>query len=176
MLLFSCSVSAGGIFTQSSLWIPSLHQAWSTLMESECLKKKDGIRSDCLNKLSQSLNIREQQTCIVLLLLLLLSQRRGIKRWNLAVVWCGVYSRQCRVRISSCYSSKHNNFMLTKTVTSSTHKIPSQGQERLKLAHLPAISPPTALTRATALALRLLMKCFFSLSLSSRLVIVALSA
>lgn len=27
----------------------------------------------------------------------------------------GVYSRQCRVRISSCYSSKHNNFMLTKT-------------------------------------------------------------
>lgn len=47
---------------------------------------------------------------------------QGIKRWNL--LGEGVYSRQCRVRISSCYSSKHNDFMLTKTITSSTHKTP----------------------------------------------------
>lgn len=47
---------------------------------------------------------------------------QGIKRWYLSGE--DVYARQCRLRISSCSSSKHNNFMLTKSITSFTHKTP----------------------------------------------------
>lgn len=44
--------------------------------------------------------------------------------------------------------------MLTKTITTSTHNTPSQGQERLNLT-----ITMTALTNATALAC-ILLKCF----------------
>lgn len=120
--------------SQSTFWNLSLHQRYPLWWRVNA-KKDKVILPD---KVSHSINIRKQLPSIQLCAWGVYNHPlffptgsgfwaaafplQGIKRWNLSGE--GVYSRQCRVRISSCYSSKHNNFMLTKTITSSTRKSP----------------------------------------------------
>lgn len=156
--------------SQSTFWNPSHYQCYPLWWKASAKKDKVIL----LDKLFHSINIRKQLPSVQLCtwgapnpplsptgsaFWAAALPLQGIKRWNLSGE--GVYSRQCRVRISSCYSSKHNNFMLTKTIISSTHKPPST---RSGKALSIGISM-TALTNATALA-HILMKRF-SLRLKS---------
>lgn len=124
MFLFFCLVSAGGIHTKHILESISPSVLF-TLMESECQKWIGSyFQTNCLTLSTQENNF-QAYSCVhgELLILLSFTHREWVlgccaptpRDKEMKFIGEGVYSRQCRVRISSCYSSKHNNFMLTKT-------------------------------------------------------------